>query len=793
MGVVKSSNITRSTAQKIKRKIARKIARKTNRRNHLHRVNLPSRGTVMRHSQRSTFSLVFSQVVFLLALLALLALQCPHLYAQQSTPNGVASSDSKSAMNSGVESGRDSTSDGKIEQSFEQYMQENGTSAEADELDDLARRPLHLRSISMARLLSFPGMTALLAGRIKSGANNSLWSGVPAMCDSLGITEPLRSFLCIGTTLGTASAAAHGNNSIQGFYRLRMMQMLETTEGQREGIMLGSPADITQRIRVFTPWLDAGAVAAKDAHEASLHDFVSGFVRLRLLSGTSDSPALQCILGDFLVDEGLGSMCSRSTRQSKGSNTTAPVMRTGAGILPSTGTLALRTYRGAALQLEQPLAKGFARAWAAYSLFYRRAKQDSLTGMITALDLSDAHRTLREVTSFTGVHERSLLGGCELQWDALRVGATYMQRAYTKPIAIDDGGVPRLPHGNYSSVFGQCRVMSMSGDVNENNDVPENDLRTSGQSMRSNSRKSSRQNWEHHCALLRGRADIIMNAEFISDSAAHAALVATLIMNTESADIVLRARRAHRGPDIPMGSSFTEFGSLQNEEGLYAALHVRSRRGMQWWFFADVFRSILPRSFMPCPTRGLELFAEMLYSINAASSLRLRGSHRVRTESERSATDVLLSYTEATSGARVVLEHRCSEALRMSIRADAVARTHLQRFATNYGSAISAGMDWRVSSLLRVHARSTLASTNGFSTAVYVAEVAAPGSMRLVPLYDDVLRSTCTVEFRPMDRITLWIRYEHTQKNSTSSMGSSITATSGGRQRVVFLQTDVQL
>lgn len=477
-------------------------------------------------------------------------------------------------------------------------------------------------------------------------------------------------------------------------------------------------------------------------------------------------------------------------------------MRTGAGILPSAGTLALRTYRGGALQLEQPLAKGSARMWAAYSLFYRGAKQDSLTGMITALDLSDAHRTLREATSFVGVHEKSLLGGCDLQWDALRVGVTHMQRAYAKPVALDNSGAPRLPHGAYTSVFGQYRVMSMNdtmgrkGVHSQREPVPASNDSSDNNTSNNNKRTSglrSRHNSDQGFDLLRGRADIIVNTEFVTDSAAHAAIVATLIMNTESADVVLRARRAHRGPDIPMGSSFTEFGSLQNEEGVYAAVHVRSRRGMQWWVFADVFRSMVPRSFMPCPTRGLELFAEMLYTINAASSVRVRGSHRVRTESERSATNVLLWYREATSGARAVLEHRCSEALRISIRADAVARTHLQRFVTNYGSAVSAGVDWRVNSLLRVHARSTLASTNGFGTAIYVAEVAAPGSMRLVPLYDDVLRSTCAVEFRPMDNITLWIRYEHTQKNSTSSMGSSITATSGGRQRVVFLQTDVQL
>lgn len=686
-------------------------------------------------------------------------------------------------------------SESGLEKTMEQFYQENGTSPEVDELDDLMRHPLDLAKMSTTRLLSLPGMSSSVARRIRNGIRHHEWSHVSVLCDSLKIAEPLRSYLVLGTFiknttptisrsrdsthhltvvanssastasgstsyLPTSKNSVSNNSSLQPLdsaisatLRVRVMRMVEKTRGEIEGRMLGSPYDITQRLRIVSPFLDAGVVCSKDAFEASLSDFVSGFIRVRPLEG------VQCIIGDFLVDEGLGSLTSRSARQSKGSATTASCMRIGGGLLPSTGTLPLRMYRGAACQMETEFANVYLRLWSAYSRYSRRAKLDSVTRAMNSLDISDMHRTTEETAPYSFVNESSILGGCDLQWSSVRIGVSGMRRYYNHAIATDADGTPRIPSGRYLSAFAQYQLQYSHSSIG-------------------NSRTSS--------------ADIWIQTEFVCDSLRRNAVISTLLIDNSRFTMVLRARSAHPFLETPMASSLTEFGALRNEQGVYCGVHLRTRRSHQWWAYVDVFRSFVPRLYMPVSSSGIELFGECLNDLSPTTSLRARATHRIRTESERSADLVLRSYREALSTARVTLDQQCSRDLRLSMRADVTIRTNLITSAVSAGSAIGMAIDYSLNSYIRFHARSTLASTDNFATAIYMAETAAPGTLRLVPLYNNGTRSTCTVELSPLEYLRIWLRAEITERNSTSSMGSSITETQGPRQRSVFLQVEVR-
>lgn len=700
-------------------------------------------------------------------------------------------------------------SESGLEKTMEQFYQENGTSPEVDELDDLIRHPLDLAKMSTIRLLSLPGMSSSVARRIRNGIRHHEWSHVSVLCDSLKIAEPLRSYLVLGTFiknttptisrsmdsthhltvvvnssastalgstsyLPTSKNSVSNNSSLQPFdsaisatLRIRVMCMVEKTRGEIEGRMLGSPYDITQRLRISSPFLDAGVVCSKDAFEASLSDFVSGFIRVRPLEG------VQCIVGDFLVDEGLGSLTSRSARQSKGSATTASCMRIGGGLLPSTGTLPLRMYRGAACQMETEFAHVYLRLWSAYSRFSRRAKLDSVTRAINTLDISDMHRTTEETAPYSFVNESSILGGCDLQWSSVRIGLSGMHRYYNRSITSDADGIPRIPTGKYVSAFAQYQLQ-YSHDFYRSSRTADDSTRIADNSS------------------ISSKADIWIQTEFVCDSLRRNAVISTLLIDNSRFTMVLRARSAHPFLEIPMASSLTEFGALRNEQGVYCGVHLRARRSHQWWAYVDVFRSLVPRLYMPVSSSGIELFGECLNDLSPTTSLRARATHRIRTESERSADLVLRSYREALSTARVTLDQQCSRDLRLSMRADVTIRTNLITSAVSAGSAIGMAIDYSLNSYIRFHARSTLASTDNFATAIYMAETAAPGTLRLVPLYNNGTRSTCTVELSPLEYLRIWLRAEITERNSTSSMGSSITETQGPRQRSVFLQVEVR-
>ncbi len=672
-----------------------------------------------------------------------------------------------------------------LERNLEQHAEESGASAEGDDIDELMRHPLDLASLPLPRLLSFPGMTPSLARRIRGSVRRGSWGTVRELCDSLRIIDPLRSYLILGTSIRTRASATSAtstsgaagsagiddddspshpsapDSSMVVSLRSRVLRLLDVTRGEREKRMLGSPYDMTHRLRMSASWVDLGVVCSKDAHEASLTDFVSGFVRMRPLSG------LRCIIGDYLVDEGLGSLSSRSARQSKGSATTETCMRVGGGLLPSTGTLPLRMYRGIAAQVDHVWTNGFVRAWCGYSRFRRAARVDSISGEISSIDLTDLHRTREEIRALRPVDEMSILGGCDLRWTSLRVSVAAMRRGYDRPLALDETGTARVASGPFASAFAEVQLWS-------------------GRTRHGLGRISA----EGSDATS---VDAVVNAELVRDSLGRCGFISTLVIDAAHSTLVVRARTAH--PDLrpPMGSALTEFGSLGNEDGVYAGLRTRMAGGATVRAYADVFRSRLPRWLMPVPTSGIELFGEAAWNVSSVASLRVRATHRERTESERSADEVLRSYREAFSGGRVVVDHRCSEALHLSVRADIVSRFRVRSDSMPVGSAIGFEVDWRVNPFLRVRARSTLFSTAGYATAVSVAEVAAPGSMRLVPLYDDGMRSTCTVELAPTDGFRCWLRLEMTEKNSTTTMGSSITETQGARQRTVLLQTELRL
>ncbi|MFM8180072.1 MAG: hypothetical protein ACKOAG_12950, partial [Candidatus Kapaibacterium sp.] len=354
-----------------------------------------------------------------------------------------------------------------LERDLEQYIQESGVSAEADDLDELMRHPRDLASFTIPGLLAFPGMSSAVAQRIWNGLRRGSWTSVRALCDSLHLSDPLRRYLLLGTTIGSTVGSTIGttigtvrvrtdeDTVWRVTARSRMVRMLETTRGERENRMLGSPYDLTHRLRVQGPRVDVGVLCSKDAHEASLVDLVSGFARFRPIDG------LHCIVGDYLVDEGLGSLTSRSVRQTKGSATTAVCMRVGGGLLPSTSTLPLRMYRGAAAQFDHSTETMFLRAWAGISRFSRAARIDSASGVMSSLDLSDLHRTAEERDAYGRTTERSLLGGCDIRWRSLRVSVTCLHRGYDLPVAIDISGMPRVPHGPFASAFAEYRLFEV--------------------------------------------------------------------------------------------------------------------------------------------------------------------------------------------------------------------------------------------------------------------------------------------------------------------------------------------
>ncbi|MFM8437892.1 MAG: hypothetical protein ACKOAX_05405, partial [Candidatus Kapaibacterium sp.] len=97
-----------------------------------------------------------------------------------------------------------------LERDLEQYIQESGVSAEADDLDELMRHPRDLASFTIPGLLAFPGMSSAVAQRIWNGLRRGSWTSVRALCDSLHLSDPLRRYLLLGTTIGSTVGSTIG-------------------------------------------------------------------------------------------------------------------------------------------------------------------------------------------------------------------------------------------------------------------------------------------------------------------------------------------------------------------------------------------------------------------------------------------------------------------------------------------------------------------------------------------------------------------------------------------------------
>lgn len=232
--------------------------------------------------------------------------------------------------------------------------------------------------------------------------------------------------------------------------RLRFMQKLEASEGYRNGSYAGTRLKSYHRMK-FRPLngLAAGVLIEKDAGELRVDDFAAGHVALSGLG-----PLSMLVLGDYLIESGLGLALWRRAAVARGPDISGAVLRKGRGVVPYLSSDEQAFLRGAAASAVSGPVE--------LSAFVSRRRLDASldeSGAATGLSAGGTFRTSTERSKRGNLTED--LVGASLRvraGDGSEFGMVLVRSEFSRPIRLDGGDRFSGDHAALESLSYRFRV-----------------------------------------------------------------------------------------------------------------------------------------------------------------------------------------------------------------------------------------------------------------------------------------------------------------------------------------------
>ncbi len=667
------------------------------------------------------------------------------------------------------------------EQILQPLLQENVQSADAADIEALERRPLNLLRCRLNQLSSLPEITPQLARKILSEVQARHYASLELFLDeqeqSLNLNTLQRKVLmryCLIAWPKTRDAqrsdegsgnqahqrrsgTAHKRTALESDslhqwsveFRSRQQLPLQKNRAQLEGLFAGSSLSSYERCVLRSPLFEAGCVLEKDAGEASFADFLSAYCQIPITSTT------QCILGDFRIVSGLGSVLAPGMMRSKSSNVVAPLLQLGSGLKVSRSTQNSSFFRGIAVEHFLGTDSSQWRLCVAISQRQRDASIDSLYSEVRSLDLSDLHRTSSELQKRSVLKEQAFMSTLDFLQGSVHLSATALALRYSHVFS---------PSSSAPILGQQALLLSATA-----------------------------------AYQLNGTA---FNAELGRDQQGNLCFLSSLAHEAARWSAVINFRSIAANYRSPYASTFSNYGSNSNELGLYLGVFVRLPAHAELRCFADVFRSFIPRYGFAMPSAGLDLSAEYRVQLQRQTDCVLRYRESSNSDAARAANNELQIFERRSHQFSAQLQQSFDSGLRLSLLL-MHSHKHTERYLStehsefpdsqlpSSGTMLRAGLRWTLVEGLIASCHYALASTDSFASALYAAEQMAPGYWSSVPLYDQSARVLLSVLYTPNETLSLWLRYDLSAKNDSTTYSSGLTEIQGNMQSRLVFQCDV--
>ncbi|MBI5475572.1 MAG: hypothetical protein HY964_02405 [Ignavibacteriales bacterium] len=213
--------------------------------------------------------------------------------------------------------------------------------------------------------------------------------------------------------------------------RNRFFQPLQRQAGYIDKSYLGLPQKIYHRLKIQSgDKISGGILTEKDAGEVHYADFVSYNIAFKNVG-----PLSKIILGDYIVESGLGLVLWRSYGMMKGSDVESPVMKRAEGIRPYLSSGESGYFRGSAIEF----VLGDFKLIVFLSSVNKSVSYDTLNN-VTSIYSAGLFRTENEISKKNNFNEKSF--GSHLKYyigDNGTIGFTFFRSFFSNPLLIDGG------------------------------------------------------------------------------------------------------------------------------------------------------------------------------------------------------------------------------------------------------------------------------------------------------------------------------------------------------------------
>ncbi|BDQ02048.1 helix-hairpin-helix domain-containing protein [Ignavibacterium sp.] len=638
------------------------------------------------------------------------------------------------------------TLDELLEESFE----EEDNSDLYNSIEELILNPIDLNSADIFELQKIPGVTSNIAEIILSYRNkfgpfysvNELY----AMRElDRELIDKIIPFLKVEIKYFQIDSTINEDNfsdeiklpsKLKLHLRSRYGNDFQTRKGFEEGIYVGSKLRAYNRLIVkYSKQIQAGIIFEKDAGEKDFNDFSSFHINAKDIG-----PISNFIAGDYVLEFGQGLMLWSPYSFSKGADAIFPVKRKGRTIKPYTSATEYDFMRG--------VTSTFNYSDLSFTVFYSSKKidanVDSITNKITSTPKTGLHLTENDLNKKNLVKENLFGGRISYKFqNKLNVGLSAYSSKFSNEFEANSV---------YDLKGDQFRFYSFDYDLN--------------------------------IGQLNFFGEFVYNEKSIASI--NGLILSPLKNFTLSASI-----RSYPANYINLhGFAFGEqSGKTSNEFGIYYGLKWKSDFGLLNLYY-DQFRFPYKTFENPVPSSGDEIYLSYLIKFIGKTNLFLRFKTERKDVTENS--DELKSvFMRIRNSYRVELGYVITNKLQMKSRVEYNTYRIDKSDLNEKGLLIFQDFRYELQKYLFIYGRIIFFDTDSFNSAVYEFENDLTGVLTNLPMYDDGMRWYLLIRYKPIDIITLSMKYSETYKPNTKTLSSGNNLINNNIDNRISFQIDV--
>lgn len=561
----------------------------------------------------------------------------------------------------------------------------------------------------------------------------------------------LPNFVTIQTThadhKGIADALRKGNHLLSCLHE----QDLENRKGYQPvsetnelGTYAGSPFRYVMRYRYTTGnFLSIGYAGEKDMGETMQGGF--DFQSMHLYYKPARGLITAWVVGDYLVGFGQGLTLGCGTGARKSALITQ-LTRTYPEIRPYRSLGEQDFLRGVALTMK----RGAFRLTTFASRQSLSSSVDTETGMVSGMQSTGLHRTSRELEQKDNLKE--LIAGTHI--------------SYQRPNAF--WGLTTVMH-QYHRAF--VRKDEPYQQFQQNEDI----LFKAGSDFQIR--------W----------SNLLCNGEIsLSSNRAVSGLVWLLVPLDEKLDVAILYRNYEPSQPTRFVNAFAEAGTAGNEQGLFTGIQYKVTRHFTCNAYLDIFRSGWLRYRIDAPSAGRDWLWDGQYAFhkNTLLIIRLRDEQKMINLQSNSAAFNPVVTTQKRS-IRLQMQYPLSHLISGKSRVEWVTYTEAGQVPVK-GSLLFSEI--KLQSRQKKYActgRVTIFTTDDYDARIYAMEQDIPGQFSLALLQHSGIRYALLIQFKPIRKMTIWLKYLHTQYQDVDTIGSGLEEIEGSRLREIRVQLNI--